>query len=247
MGESNHRILEKALHILEYVARENGPGFSQITSDLKLANSTSHSLLTTFVNMGYLEKDEATLKYRIGLKAFEIGMTFTQNGGIYKYMDDVLKELVDEVDETSHIATLDGTNVVYIAKRDCSHAVRMISQIGKQVPAHATAIGKAILSCKTGDELQQLYPMEALPAITEATITQRTALITELGSIRDEGFATEKEESTPGIQCISVSVNNDRIQKDMAISIAVPISRVQNGMEKFKLPLLKAKRKLEAL
>lgn len=248
MGENRHRILEKALNILELVAKEEeGPTFSQITTALNLANSTSHSLLATFVDMGYLEKDEDTLRYRIGLKAFEVGVVFSQKGGVFKYMDTVLKELVEEVDETAHIAALDNTDIVYMAKHDCSHAVRMISQIGKRVPAHATAIGKAILTNKSEEALKQLYPNQLLPALTENTISSRAALEEELDKIRKTGFSTEKEESTPGIQCIAVAVKNDRIQKDIAISIAVPIPRVQGGMQRFKEPILKAKRKLEAL
>lgn len=248
MAEGRHKMLEKALQILELIAKEpDGMSFTTITNALEMPKSSAHSLISTFESMGYLDKDEYSSKYKIGLKAFEIGCTFSENDGFYTHVNAVLKELVDEIDETAHLATLDGTDVVYINKRDCSHAVRMISHIGKRVPAHATAIGKAILASKTDQEILELYTSENLPALTSYTINSRSGLIEELHRIRERGISTEKEESTPGIQCLALHVENDKIQSDIAISIAVPISRAGEGMERFEQPILRAKEKLQKM
>lgn len=248
MKENRHKMLEKALCILELVAgEEDGLLFTDIVDRLEIPKSSAHSLLFTLESMGYLEKKESTKKYRVGLKAFEIGSAFSERDGLYRYVKEILKELVEEVGETAHYATLDGVDVVYLNKYDCSHVVRMISHIGKRVPAHATAIGKAILAAKENEEIIRLYQQEELPVLTENTIKTRTKLIQCLERIRYTGFALEKEESTPGIQCIAVGVKNDKLQQNIAISIAVPISRAGDGMLRLKDPILRAKKKLESL
>ena len=245
---NRHHMLEKALNILELISKEEaGLTFSDITMELGIAKSSAHSLLYTFEDMGYVRKDRDSGKYKIGLKTFEIGSSFFQSGGINKYVHDVLKELVEEVGETAHLAALSGSDIVYIDKYDCSHAVRMISQIGKRVMAHATAIGKAILAYKDFDEIDRLYQDENLPVMTENTIGSKTRLMAELKEIRRTGFSTETEESTPGIQCVAVCVVNEKIKDDMAMSIAVPLSRSGGSIERFKEPILRAKEKLEAL
>lgn len=245
---NRHHMLEKALNILELISKEEtGLTFSDITTELGVAKSSAHSLLFTFEDMGYIYKDPDSGRYKIDLKAFEIGSTFFQSGGLNKYVNDILRELVEEVGETAHLATLSGSEIVYIDKYDCSHAVRMISQVGKRVMAHSTAIGKAILANKLPREIDEIYKEESLPVLTEKTISSKTELVAALQKIRQTGFSTETEESTPGIQCIAVYVENRKIKDNMAISVAVPISRSGGSMEKFKEPLLKAKKRLEEL
>ena len=241
-----HRMLEKALFILEYVAKyPEGVSFTQICTAMSIPKSSAHNLLFTFENMGYLQKNPEKGVYKIGLKAFETGSTFLENNGIYNYSRELLKSLVDEVGETAHLATLDGTDVLYINKFDCSHAVRMISNIGKRVPAHATAIGKAVLAARNDEEIKKIYPDENLLKMTKNTIVSRTKLLKELNEIRKNGFATEQEESTPGIRCIAILVDDYRMYPELSISIAVPLSRAKSGMKRFEIPLIRAKEKLQ--
>lgn len=245
---TNHKMLEKALWMLELAAEsDNGVTTSQVCAALDMPKSSVFNLLNTFANMGYLDKNADTGRFSIGLKVFELGSGFLQKNDNYTYMYDVLKKLVDEVGETAHMAILDGRDIVYINKYDCSHAVRMISNIGKRVPAHATAIGKALLSALTDDEIRQLYRGTSLQALTPNTITTIEGLLQNIQTIRETGFATECEESTPSVQCIAVPVFSQRSSFKTAISISVPLSRSPMGLDSFKAPLLEAKKQLSAI
>src|SRR5262249_61106386 len=99
--------------------------------------------------------------------------------------------------ETVHLGTLDGVEVVYLAKVDSIHAVRMVSAVGRRLPAHCTGVGKALLSGLPADELARRYGGEdaALPAMTPHSVTTLAALRGPLAAVRRRGHAIDDCES----------------------------------------------------
>lgn len=246
--EGNHKVLEKALLILEQISvNPQGMTMTELSQMLGIPKSSVHGLLATFANMGYLRKEQNSGRFFMGLKSFELGMKFVDNNEFYRYSRDVLETLVGSTGETAHMAILEGRDVVYISKFDCAHAVRMISHIGKRIPAHATAIGKALLSGKTDDEIRLLYANDPLPRITDNTICDPDALLEQVRQARQSGFALEREESTPGVRCIAVPVADRSGAVVAAISISVPLLRWGDDFERFKQPLTDAKYRMQAV
>ncbi|MDR1901291.1 MAG: helix-turn-helix domain-containing protein, partial [Treponema sp.] len=132
---ANHNMLERALSILEYISEQNsGISFTEICTRFSMPKSSAHSLVNTLYNLNYLAKNKEN-RFSIGFKAFEVGSKFIENTDIYVHSRNVLYTLVDKVDETAHIAFLDGSEIIYLNKCECSHALRMISSVGKRVPA----------------------------------------------------------------------------------------------------------------
>lgn len=247
MTEKNHKILEKALSMLEYVAVERGNCLTEICNAVDIPKSTAHSLLNTFVNMGYMKKDRSG-QYSIDIKLFELGNRYVNNDSFLQAAREVLDAIVVEVDETAHLAILDGTDAVYVCKCDCSHTVRMVSFVGKRLPAHASAIGKALLSGYTDEEIRALYKDKQLERLTENSIRSIDVLLEQIADIRRQGFAKEHEESTPGVECIAMPIigrNSGKVEA--AVSISVPVFRSEGNVEKYRQPLLDARRSLEIL
>ena len=244
MEVKNHRMLKKALQMLEYIANQpDGVSLIDICSQLSMAKSSAYVLLMTFVNMGYVKKSTNN-RFIIGMKPFEIGSKFVENNDFSLYSRDVLKELVDAVDETAHLAVLDGSDVVYLSKCDCSHVVRMSSSVGKRIPAHATALGKALLSGKTDEEIREMYS-GGMRKITAKTIDDVDILLQQLNETRQTGFSYEQEESTLGVQCIAVPVKEHSGSVYLGLSLSVPIIRKDFNFDLMKQPLLEAKLRLE--
>ena len=233
-------MLELSLKILEAVANSrSGMTVSDVYSMFGMPKSSASILLWTFVNLNYMTRDKAGF-FHIGPKALEIGSHFVEYEEGYAYAGRVLDDLVKEVGETAHLGILNGTDVVYVCKSDCIHAVRMISQIGKQVPAHATALGKALLSTKTDSEIRSMYKDKPLEQLTSNTIVSLDKLIKQLHQIRSEGFAMEREESTEGVSCIAIPLRGKIRGGAAAVSVSVPIIRLSEGLERFKKPLSEA-------
>lgn len=247
MAEKNHKILEKSLKMLDFVSKNDGVSLTEICNAVEIPKGSAFILLNTFVNMRYMKKDKNGL-YRTGIALFELGTRFVDNNEFFRTAREVLEGLVRAVDETAHLAVLDGTDAVYVCKYECSHTVRMVSFVGKRLPAHGSAIGKALLSGYTEAEIHTLYGDRELEIFTPHTIRDLDVLIEQVRETRLCGFAAEHEESTPGVECVAVPVvSRHSGQVEAAISISVPVSRSSGHLEQFKEPLWNAKRSLEIL
>ena len=134
-----------------------------------------------------------------------------------------MNSVTESTQETSQFGILEGGNVLYVAKKDSPQAIRMISWVGTKLPANATAIGKALLSDLTDEQIRDLY-RDGLPKLTEHTISDIDLLLGQIEQIRCGEIATETEESTPQMRCFAVPIRqNGRV--DAALSISVPIFR----------------------
>ncbi len=245
MEIKNHRMLEKALLILEYISEQpEGVTLPEICAHMQMAKSSAYSLLMTFVNMNYVKRG-ANGRFVIGMRPFEIGSRFIENSDFFLYSQDVLKELADTVKETSHLAVLDGSDVVYLSKCGSAPLVPMSSSIGKRLPAHATALGKALLSGMSDEEIRGLFPPGGMQQLTPRTITDPELLLSQLHEVRAQGFAYECEESSLGIRCIAVPVMERSGSVYLGLSLSVPAMRTQAELEQMKQPLLDAKQRLE--
>ena len=247
MAEKNHKILEKSLKMLEYVGLNSGVSLTEICNAVDIPKSTAHSLLNTFVNMRYMKKDKNGL-YGMDIGLFELGNRYVDNDYFFQAAREVLEEIVSRVDETAHLAVLDGTDAVYVCKCECSHTVRMVSFVGKRLPAHASAIGKALLSGYSDEKIRELYRNRNMEQFTNNSIHSIDVLIEQIQDIRRLGYAQEHEESTPGVECIAIPiVGRHSGQVEAAVSISVPVIRSEGNMEKFQKPLADAKHSLEIL
>jgi DNA-binding IclR family transcriptional regulator len=134
--------------------------------------------------------------------------------------------------ETVHVGVRDGIDVLYVAKVDSRHAVRMVSAVGRRLPAHCTAVGKALLAALPRAELDVLYAKATLTAMTGNSITDRRTLRRELNRISDEGgMAREYCESNEAVACDAAPVRDRSGEVVAAMSISVPILRWNDVVE----------------
>lgn len=248
MESKNHRLLEQALLMLETVAdAPQGLTLGELCARLAIPKSTAHLLAHTFTNMGYMARDDDSKRFCLGIKAFETGSRFAHHAGADGYARRVLDDLVAQTGETAHLAVLDSADVVYICKSDCSHAVRMISQTGKRVPAHATAVGKALLSMETDEAIRRLYQNAPPQKLTGSTLAGLDELFIQLKAIRAGTAATESEESTPGVCCIALPVQGQAAGGRAGVSVSVPVARLGDGLQRFLPALAAAAARLQAI
>ena len=127
--------------------------------------------------------DPSGTRYGIGLKALLTGTAYLEGDDVTSLAGPVLDVLAEETGEAVHLGRLDGTHVVYLAKRESRHALRMYSAVGRRLPAHATGLGKAVLSQFDPAEVQRRldWPLERL---TPSTVTDPDALLAQLAETR---------------------------------------------------------------
>lgn len=219
--------VSRALDILELFL--DGPALSapDITERLGLPRTTVHELITTLVERSYLvpEPGQPT-RYRLGMRPFQLGSAFAERLDLAHEAREVAERVAAECDETVHVAVLDGTYVVYIAKADSTHPVRMVSAVGRRLPAHCTGVGKMLLSGLSEAALDARYPRDReLSGMTPQSITSPARLRTRLAEIRANGLAYDHCESNEAVHCVAAPVYDHAGEMVAAISISVPLMR----------------------
>jgi IclR family transcriptional regulator, KDG regulon repressor len=200
-------------------------GISDLAKRLGVAKSTVHRLAVTLVADGMLEQNADTGKYRLGIALFRLGSLVRQRMNVSNEARPLLRELRERVNETVHLAVLDGTAIMYVYNLESTQAIRMRSDVGVRKPAYCTAEGQAILAFQSDDVLESVI-RDGLAARTPQTITDPERLKKALEAVRQRGCAIEDEESEPGMRCIAAPVRNDGGEVVAAIGIAGPVSRL---------------------
>ena len=121
-------------------------GISDLAKRLGVAKSTVHRLAVTLVADGMLEQNPDTGKYRLGLSLFRLGSLVRRRMNVSNEARPLLRELREKVNETVHLAVLDGTEIMYVFNLESTQSIRMRSDVGVRKPAYCTAEGQAILA-----------------------------------------------------------------------------------------------------
>lgn len=248
LGASHQPVKSAArtLELVEYFARTGGMhSLRDLHEVFGHPKSSLHALLRTLADAGWVEVDRTGTLYGLGLRALLVGMSYIDGDDAVVGAAGTLNWLAAESTETVHMARLDGRDVVYLATRDASHELRVISRIGHRLPAHATGLGKALLAEHSDAELMDLLP-ERLEALTPSTITDRDALLEDLAETRRRGYAVDRQENTIGLRCIGVALHTTAGVPRDAVSLSVPIGRIEPGREQaLTALLLRAKESIE--
>ena len=146
------------------------------------------------------------------------------------YATQALEQVRAESGFTTHFARRHGTDVVYLETRESQHSTRLVSRVGRTLPAHATALGKALLAELTTEEIDALLP-EELPALTPNTVTSRAELVRQCDEIRERGYALEVEEGTLGVRCVAAVIPY-RIPGTDALSCSIPVDQASDDVAK---------------
>ncbi len=224
--------LARALDVLELYldgTRDSLAG-PEIAARLGLPRSSVHELVQTLTARGYLAPlAQQPNRYALGVRVFELGNAYAADLDLAREGQDVARLVAAACDETVHLAVLEGTQVVYIAKVDSTHAVRMVSAVGRRLPAHCTGVGKVLLSSLSDAEVIAMWNgVEGLPAMTPNSITTLDRLRRELAETRRHGLAFDDCESNIAVRCVAAPVFDHRHEMVAALSISAPTIRMDD-------------------
>jgi IclR family transcriptional regulator, KDG regulon repressor len=217
----------RALDILELFLDAPLLSAADVVSRLGLPRTTVHELLGTLTDRNYLVVVPGQpLRYQLGVRLFQLGNVFAQQLDLARDAQRIAAEVAAECDETVHVAILEGTDVIYVARVESTHPVRMVSAVGRRLPAHCTGVGKMLLSGLTDQAIDALYPKHsALPTMTPHSISSLVRLKAELAEIGARGLAYDEAESSEDVHCVATGVRDHGGDMVAAMSISVPTTR----------------------
>ncbi len=204
-----------------------------------MSPATTHRYLTTLLALGYLEQD-ASRKYGLALALTCLGLSTMSAGSLREHAHPYLHELRCQSSYTTAIATLDGTEAVYVerlsAARRGDNALGPAA--GERRPVHSTAVGKALLASLPLYAQDTLIAELTLKRHTPNTITSKTELRAELNAMAEQGVAVDDQELTLGQNAIAAPVR-DQTEVVAAICIDAPTARITlEGMIEHLTPYL---------
>src|SRR5690606_10604203 len=134
--------LDRAFCLLEIMAEAGGEtSLSELAQSSGLPLPTIHRIVRTLVSNGYA-RQQPSRRYALGPRLIRLGETASRALG--SWARPYLAELTEATGETSNMAVLDGEQIVYVAQVPSQHSMRMFTEVGRRVDAHATAVGKAV-------------------------------------------------------------------------------------------------------
>lgn len=231
--------VQRTAMVLDAIAKSSKPlSITQISSDVGLHKSTVHRILYTLIEVGYVKQNPTTSLYELTMKLYELGTSAIKDSGLVPLAKNHLEELRNLSGETVHLVVPDKLDIVYIDKVESNHTLRMHSVIGSRLPMYCTAVGKAILSTKSSDEIDSYWKNIDPIRKTNYTITSLGAFKKELDIIRETSISYDNMENEEGIKCVAVSIVNIYDQVEGAISVSGPIQRMTDDLLEKIIPKL---------
>ncbi|SDW03101.1 transcriptional regulator, IclR family [Saccharopolyspora shandongensis] len=218
----------RTIELLEtFAGHESWLSLAELHARTGIPRSSLHGLLRTLLETGWLQADRTETRYRLGIRTLICGTAYLDRDPVVPYATEAMEQVREQTGFTTHYARRNGNEVVYLESRESRRSVHLISRVGRTLPAHATALGKALLAELTRDEVAALCA-GPLPALTPNTVVELPTLHAECALIRDRGFAAELEEGTAGIRCVAAVVPY-RIPGTDAMSCSMPTDQATDA------------------
>lgn len=223
------RALARGLRLLEALGDGEALVLSELARRTQLTPSTAYRLLETLRQRGFVDWDESSGLWHIGLRAYQIGQAFCHPNSLSSLALEAMQRLVARVNETVNLAVLDGTEAVYIQQVESSQMLRMFTQLGARVPLHCTGVGKVLLAWQPEAAARRLLGPEPLAAHTPHTMTRVETVLQELEQVRQQGYAVDREEREIGVRCLAAPVRDATGRVVAALSLSAPAVRLPEG------------------
>lgn len=206
MGNERSRTVDKALQLLEYFLHYEELGITELAAFMNTDKTTVFRLATSLLDAGFLQKDEQTKKYRLGLKLLHYGSLVNERNELSNYVRPYMNEISEKFQVSSLLCTLENSMIRVLWKVSSGPIVYMSAQIGLLMPAYCMASGKILLAYNDDAFIDKYLSETNLHPFTVNTITDPSTLKKELEIIRGLGYAKDRAEATIGLSCLSVPI-----------------------------------------
>ncbi len=219
--------LQRGLQLLMQFSREDRElTGAELSRRLQLPRASVFRMLHTLEQMGFVERAGDGNSYKLGLAVLRLGFELLASMELTEHGRPVIEALRDRCGYAAHLVVRDGREVVFIAKAAGHNALFQSVQVGARLPAHATVLGRLLLSDLDLVALRQLYPDEPLKAYTPRTPTTVEQLKALIDADRANGYGISQGGFETGISTIAAPVFNDRGEVAAVVSITVPGQRI---------------------
>ncbi len=215
-----------AVNVLEELAAAAAPlGVSELARRTGLSKATIFHLVTTLESRNLVTQESAGNRYGLGWGLYALGSTVARDSSLTQAVRGRLEGLAERTGETVLVGILDGQSVLYLDRAESPSGLRMVADVGRRSPLHATASGKILLAHQPRVRWPSLVE-QPLRRFSPTTVVDASTLFDELERVRDQGFARSWQEHEPGVSSIGVPLRDYTGEVIAALTIAGPATRL---------------------
>jgi DNA-binding IclR family transcriptional regulator len=216
--------VDRALTILELLARGGEAGVTEVAAQLGVHKSTAFRLVATLEAHRLVEQTEDRGKYRLGVGVLRLAGATSARLDVVQEARSVCRQLASDTGETVNIAVLSESSALYLDQVAGSSALQPHNWVGQHIPLHATSNGKVLLSGLDKQALDTL--MGKMSAYTPLTITKKSRLREELDHVREQGYALAVDELEVGLTAAAAPIRNAHGDVVASMSVSGPTFRL---------------------
>jgi DNA-binding IclR family transcriptional regulator len=232
----NVQSVDRALAIMEILARHGEAGVTEIAVELDVHKSTAFRLVATLETHELVEQTTERGKYRLGIGVLRLAGATTARLDVVQEARPISRKLAADTGETVNIAVLSDRSALYVDQVAGTSALQSHNWVGQHIPLHATSNGKVLLS---GLEAAQVDSrLGTLAAYTAETITSKSRLRRELAVVREQGFSVAADELEVGLTAIAAPIRNAHGDVIASMSVSGPSFRFGEPRVKELVPLV---------
>lgn len=229
------RSLERGLTVLTVFDRDHAHlTLSEVARLAGLTRATARRVLLTLVTLGYVRSDGR--RFALTPRVLDIGYAYLSSLDLGEVAQPFMVDLVARTHESSSVATLDGMDIVYVARVPTKRIMSISIGIGTRLPAVATSMGRVLLAELPEEECEDLLDRADLVAHTESTIVSPARLRAELRRVRAEGWALIDQELEPGVRSVAAPIRDGTGRAIAALNVTGHAGRV--SVETLRGPFL---------
>ncbi len=222
------KAVQRALDILScFTPETHQKGVSEISEETGLSKGSVHRLLMALKSRRCVDRDPVTGKYQLGTKLLELaGVLYANRLSFQEKARPLLQRLVDDVNETVVVLTLDGDSLICTMVIDAARPVRVFTRVGVRRIAYFGAGGQVLLAWESKEVIESTLPPDRLEAFTLWSIRDPVDYLRRLRQVREQGYALDRQEAFPDVTAVGAPVFDHNGQVVAAVIVTAPTHRM---------------------
>ena len=225
------------------VIRAFGPdrpsmSLSEVAAATQLTRATARRSLLTLSQLGYAS--HSGRRYSLTARVLDLGYGFLSSLRLPELAFPLMEQLAHQVQESCSIAVLDGDDITYVQRVSVRKLMAISLTVGARLPAYATSLGRVLLAGMEDEALDDWLSRQKLAPRTAWTLTDRNALLEEIGRVRRRGYALVEQELEPGLCSVAVPLRSADSRAVAALNVGMPWRKgIRSEIETRVLPPLR--------
>jgi len=206
--QRNHLAgLEKGLAVIEcFDEKHHKLTIAEAAQAVGLSRAAARRCLLTLTHLGYTDYDGKF--FRLTVHAMRLGYAYLSSTTMPQILQTFVDRLYEETKESSSAATLDGNEMVYVARAAVKRILSINVNVGTRLPLFCTSLGRVLLASLDPADAERRLASAHRPEYTEHTITSIPQLRLQLDQVRTNGYCLVEEELKLGLISLAVPVFN---------------------------------------